>query len=380
MRNSGGLGRSNILIKICIKVHAQLVEHQNVLSWTAEAMSNREHDYTVKIAERALESIKTLGVPADPSGFELWYTYATGRDEKLNRRINRLIEDKGRLTVDDQDKICDEFLQTTRVESAVEEAGSKVSHEVDNVVKLLGELILSTARGRGDVADAKSQLANSRDEEAVRAISDALINSLRAIELHHTALEERLIASKREIEAAQQALATATAEANLDVVTGLATRRRFNSMLEQATEASNNSGEPLSLLMIDIDHFKKFNDRFGHLMGDSVLRLIGVTLKQSIKGQDTAARYGGEEFAVILPQTSLEGAAELAEQIRRRIIGRELKQRFTGESLGGITVSIGIATYRRGERPLTMIDRADAGLYQAKRAGRNCIRTEDAVA
>ena len=91
-------------------------------------------------------------------------------------------------------------------------------------------------------------------------------------------------------------------------------------------EAANKDGQPLSVLMIDIDHFKSFNDRFGHLMGDSVLRLIGVTLKQSTKGQDIAARYGGEDFSVILPETDLHGAAALAEQIRQRIISRESKK------------------------------------------------------
>jgi len=340
-------------------------------------MGNSHNAYTVKVAEQAIERIKALGMPADPGAFELWYTYASGRNQELNRRINSLIEDKGSLSADDHDSIRREFLQTARADTAIIDAGTKVSAEVDNVVKLLGELILSTARGRGDFAQASSQLANSLDQETIRAIADALIKSLRTIEIQHAVLEERLSSSKQEIESAKQALATATAEANLDVVTGLATRRKFDRMFEDAVQAANNSGEPLSLLMIDIDHFKKFNDRFGHLMGDSVLRLIGVTLKQSIKGQDTAARYGGEEFAVILPQTNLAGAAQLAEQIRNRIISRELKQRLTGESLGAITVSIGIATYRKGELPLTMLDRADAVLYNAKRAGRNCVRVEE---
>ena len=211
----------------------------------------------------------------------------------------------------------------------------------------------------------------------MRAIADAIIKSQRVIELQHMAMEQRLIASKRELELVQHSLTAVTAEANLDPVTGLATRRRFDSALERATEAANKDGQPLPVLMIDIDHFKSFNDRFGHLMGDSVLRLIGGTLKQSTKGQDIAARYGGEKFAVILPETDLRGAAVLAEQIRQRIISRELKRRPTGESLGAITVSIGVATYRYGERPRAMLERADTSLYEAKHAGRNAGRCED---
>ncbi len=340
-------------------------------------MTGRDHSYTVKMAEQAIERIKALGLPADPTGFELWYTYVSGRNEQLNRRINRLIEDRGALSMTEHDNIYHEFLSSSRTGSVLGGVGTKLSAEVDNVVGMLGELILSTAQGREDLADASSQLTGSIDREAVRAISDALIKSLRAIELQHIAMEQRLIASKQELKSAQQALTAVTAEANLDPVTGLATRRRFDSALEQATDAANKDGQPLSVLMIDIDHFKSFNDRFGHLMGDSVLRLIGVTLKQSTKGQDVAARYGGEEFAVILPETDLRGAAVLAEQIRQRIISRELKRRPTGDSLGAITVSIGVATYRHGERPRTMLERADTSLYEAKNAGRNSIRCEE---
>jgi diguanylate cyclase len=112
-------------------------------------------------------------------------------------------------------------------------------------------------------------------------------------------------------------------------------------------------------------------------MGDSVLSLIGAMLKQSIKGQDTAARYGGEEFAVILPNKKLSSATVLAEQIRKKIVGRELTTRSSRIRLGTITISIGISEFRRGERPRTFIERADSCLYEAKRAGRNCTRSED---
>ena len=101
-------------------------------------------------------------------------------------------------------------------------------------------------------------------------------------------------------------------------------------------------------MLTDIDHFKKFNDTFGHLTGDQVLRLVALAVKQNVKGQDIAARYGGEEFAVILPATVLRAALTVADHVRRAVMTKELMKRSTGEHLGRVTVSIGVATLQEG--------------------------------
>jgi diguanylate cyclase len=136
------------------------------------------------------------------------------------------------------------------------------------------------------------------------------------------------------------------------------------------------SCEPLSLLMLDIDHFKSFNDNYGHLTGDQVRRLVAMSLKQTIKGQDVAARYGGEEFAVVLPATALRQALTVADHIRRAVMSKELKKKSTGEILGRVTISIGVSVLQSGDSPDTLIERADACLYAAKRNGRNRVICE----
>jgi diguanylate cyclase len=142
---------------------------------------------------------------------------------------------------------------------------------------------------------------------------------------------------------------------------------------------ANKTGEPLSLVITDIDHFKHFNDTYGHQMGDQVLRLVGRTLTDSVKGRDTPARYGGEEFALILPQTRLADALVLAEQIRRTIMRRHIVRRDTGDDFGTITLSMGVAAYHPTEHLMDTIRRADAALYQAKRSGRNRVVSEEAL-
>ena len=119
-----------------------------------------------------------------------------------------------------------------------------------------------------------------------------------------------------------------------------------------------------------------FNDTWGHQTGDQVLRLVAMTLKSNIKGKDIAARYGGEEFAAVLPSTDMNGALIVAENVRRAIQAKELLKRSTNEKLGRITASFGVATYRPGDTPASLIERADRCLYAAKHSGRNRVFSE----
>jgi diguanylate cyclase len=165
-------------------------------------------------------------------------------------------------------------------------------------------------------------------------------------------------------------------ESLTDPLTSLANRKYFDMALEKFIAQSAASGEPLALLLADIDHFKSFNDTYGHLTGDQVLRLVAMALKQNVKGQDIAARYGGEEFAIILPKTSLRSALTVADHVRRAVMTKELMKRSTGEHLGRITVSVGVATLHKDESAPSLIERADNALYAAKHYGRNRVMCE----
>ena len=128
--------------------------------------------------------------------------------------------------------------------------------------------------------------------------------------------------------------------------------------------------------MVDVDHFKKFNDTHGHAVGDQVLRLVGRVLRDNIRECDMAARYGGEEFALVLPGIDLMACKEVAERVRGRISNAKLMRRTTGQEIGSVTVSIGVAQFRPAESAEALIERSDRGLYQAKRTGRNRVVTE----
>jgi diguanylate cyclase len=141
--------------------------------------------------------------------------------------------------------------------------------------------------------------------------------------------------------------------------------------------AIKTAADSYCVLMIDIDHFKKINDTYGHLVGDKVIRFVADTLKKQVKGKDTVARFGGEEYVILLPETTLSGALSVAENIRSAIEKTRIKRLETDEAISQVMVSIGVARYLPGESTDQLLDRADAALYTSKSKGRNRITIED---
>ncbi|MFK4647789.1 diguanylate cyclase (GGDEF)-like protein [Bradyrhizobium ottawaense] len=217
---------------------------------------------------------------------------------------------------------------------------------------------------------------SAKNREQIKAIVETLLRSTSEMRETNKTLEDRLTLSKNEISNLQQSLEAIRAESLTDPLTGLGNRKYFDRMIDMAVQSALASGEPLSLLLFDIDHFKSFNDSYGHLTGDQVLRLVGLSLKQTIKGQDITARYGGEEFAVVLPNTALRQALTVADHIRRAVMAKELKKKSTGEILGRVTISVGVSMLKQGDDTDALIERADACLYAAKRNGRNRVICE----
>jgi diguanylate cyclase len=206
---------------------------------------------------------------------------------------------------------------------------------------------------------------------------DGLLGATQAMEARTRMLEDELCRSSCEVKELKSKLDDVRKESLTDPLTAIPNRKLFDVALEHAIHDANETGEDFALCMCDIDHFKTFNDTWGHQTGDQVLRLVGACLSENVKGRDTAARYGGEEFAVILRQTRIEHALNLANQIRGHVESKKLVKKSTGDILGTITISIGVAQFAPGETAANLIRRADEYLYAAKRAGRNCVIGEE---
>lgn len=333
-------------------------------------MSHNDPRYTHRVAEAALERIRALSLSADPAHYEIWYAYVAGQKPGLNQAINDSLAKDKQLTDIQLEQIYEQHFSPSQTQAGISGIGGRVSNTIDNAIQMLDELILGTTRSRSQFSEASTKLENASDQKTIITIANVIIQSLRDVEVHYSALESRFVESRRSLDELQNALSIATVEASRDSLTGLLNRRQFDRVIEQAIGKAG-IANPLSVLMVDIDHFKKFNDEFGHPTGDSVLRLVASAMTQSVRDTDLVSRYGGEEFAIILPNTSLAHAVEVGERIRSSVMSRKLKRRSTGEVLGVVTVSTGAALFHAGETSRELTERADECLYLAKSTGRN---------
>jgi len=335
-----------------------------------------EHERSMAFAEVALGQIRSLRQTAVPRNYEIWYVYATGFNAPLNKIINETLARNGKLTEADLEQIYETYLSHIKTTDRIDKVGARVIGEIDEVMTLLTDALGTSASYDASLNGASERLAAAKSREQVKAIVEMLAKSTREMRETNKALEDRLTLSKNEISNLQQSLEAIRTESLTDPLTGLGNRKYFDRMIDMAVQNALANGEPLSLMMFDIDHFKSFNDSYGHLTGDQVLRLVGMSLKQTIKGQDITARYGGEEFAVVLPNTALRQALTVADHIRRAVMAKELKKKSTGEILGRVTISVGVSMLKPGDDTDALIERADACLYAAKRNGRNRVVCE----
>jgi len=351
-------------------------------SKTTNNIITNSDDYktTMAYGERALSLLKQLQSPAVPRNYEILYAFASSVNKALCDDLRAALETEGSFTETTAERLSATYFDKKGMEEQVDEVGSQVSQEMSDIMSVIAAASERTGFYGQSLQGVTNKLAAIESPQQLRTVLDELFESTNDMADYTDLLEKRLAKSKSQIDELQMSLELTRVESFTDELTGLTNRKRFDQSIKLKISEASETGEPLSLLMLDIDHFKMFNDLHGHQTGDQVIRLVAQTLKTNVKGRDTAARYGGEEFVIILPKTTISAALIVAEQIRIAVKSKELVKKSSNESIGHVTLSIGVANYRADESFEDLIERADESLYAAKQAGRNNVKSEDDLA
>lgn len=328
------------------------------------------------LARRAMQRLAEERLAPNPENFTIWYAYYSGQFPDLTRAIDLAQRDGAALTQTHCDEIYKRFFSMDSESQAIRETSERARAALSKLMELLESVGTETNRYGDKLTGMSGELDQPLGIDDLRAMLAALAAETATIAERQSRLQTQLFDASQQLAEMRINLESARREAMTDGLTGIANRKGFDRALLDAAQEVEEAGGALSLLMLDVDDFRRFNETHGHLVGDHVLRLIARAMIDTIKGRDTAARCGGEEFAVVLPFTTLENARLVAEQVRTAVGSRKIVNRNRAADYGSVTLSIGCAQ-RREEEPLTdFIRRADQALKVAKRNGRNQVRAE----
>ena len=319
-----------------------------------------------------LELIGKHGLPTDPQNYCIWYEYASDKNKKLKAAIDDHLKNNGTFSEEINRQLYNQYIagSSETLTTLIREGLEKVFSEIISAIKTTNQHFSASENHLESINDS---IVPSLSEADLEKIVKQIKLEIKSLESTNGSFKDQLQQAAHEIDQLKNKMVHYREEALKDPLTRIDNRRGFEKKLKDSIAQANDDETSLCLIIADIDYFKKINDTHGHLVGDNVLRMVAATIKDSTKGKDLAARIGGEEFAILLPDTPFDGAMKLANDIRLAFERLDLKKKSTGESLGKITLSFGVANYKSNEATEDFVSRADEALYQSKNAGRNRV-------
>lgn len=307
-------------------------------------------------------------IPPTPYNYALWYAHVQNAYPELSRALLAEFPEHGPYDPEKSESLFFEYFVKHYLPTSPQ-ARDLIVDIVTKLTRAVSRNLRGTQDYGASLREAMTVFEESVDQERIRAMVGQLLTETRDLESLTQAFQSELESAGAQVERLKRELEESERCARLDALTKIPNRRGFDEALAQSLSAPD---EPTCLMLLDLDRFKQLNDTYGHPMGDRVLEIVGSVLAKVQSDQVFVARYGGEEFAVIV-HDELEASQVLAEQIRRQVAALQIKRKSTQDTIGTITVSIGLTRFKPGETAESLIERADTGLYRAKDGGRDRV-------
>ncbi|MCP4670511.1 MAG: GGDEF domain-containing protein [Desulfobacula sp.] len=326
----------------------------------------------------SLNYIAKYNLPANPVNYTVWYEYVSGKNLKLKNAIDYSVKNDKPLNNNNLETIYQKYV-TDGDRIVIGKLLTKISLMLKDITNHVSDTEGDLAGHGKNLGGLAEQITEVHDYKDIKDIVDQMIVETKSLIQSGKRLQTRMKISSDDLKQLHHDLEKSQQEAQTDALTSLINRRGLEKRFELERIRAKQNDSPFSIILADIDHFKKINDNFGHLVGDSLLKNLAMLIKSHLRQNDIAARYGGEEFLILLPETGIDGAKAVAQKIKKALSIKEWKLKDTGESMGIITISMGIALYKFNEPEKDLIKRADDALYLAKDRGRNRIITQQDI-
>lgn len=312
-----------------------------------------------------------------PLNYYIWYQYYKGDHPKFRQEMDSALNDPFGYNDRLGRRLFDEYFSSDESGSDFDRAFKRLINMVVKKMNVWSDRLEDHTKTLGECADTLSK--PDIDAKKLKELTNSVLNTASSMKKSSEEFQKEMLDTNEEILTLRQQLIEARAETMTDELTEIGNRKAFNNAIRDLTETELENPESLLLIITDIDHFKRFNDTFGHLVGDSVLRYFANLMKKTRADNETVCRYGGEEFAILLSHSSLEAAEIRANQVRKTLESAKLKHKDSAKGLGTITASFGVASFKGDDKETIddWIKRADDALYKAKSNGRNQVITED---
>ncbi|MEO0388175.1 MAG: GGDEF domain-containing protein [Pseudomonadota bacterium] len=327
-------------------------------------------ELTSRTAEVALSLAREHKLPPTPPVYEVLFTYVTGADPELSGEVEMALRRPEMAREDAMQQIYDDRLGPEALHSGLTNVSNSLTNEIADMSVQISDSLKGNLSLATQMRESIRDLATPMTKDDVRSICKSLAstNKLHLASTQNMALQ--LERTQFQLSEMQKELSILRKNASVDQLTGLPNRRYLDEKLASILD----NGKAITIAVLDIDHFRLVNDRWGYSAGDNILRRIGELLRQNTKGRDIPARIGGEEFAVLLPDTDLNGAEKLCAQISTQFSEINWVSQSTDEDIGTMTLSFGVTAAAPSDTVDTLLDRADMLVYEAKSAGRNTIK------